>query len=252
VGQKKLIVDDAIIPVKAVFDYEITRSAPVGLTVDGALDGIAHSLEVFYGIGGDNFEKGKEIALTCIELVVKYLKEILADPQNLEAREAIGLATDLGGYAIMVGGTNGGHLTSFSMVDVTSHGRACALMNPYYTVFFAPAIEEKLRLVGDIYKRYGFIDEDLGSLKGRELGLAVAGGMIAFSKSVKMPTTLSELPGFTTGHIDRALTAAKNPQLDMKLKNMPVPLNASLVDEYMGPILKAAQSGDLQVIKNLS
>ena len=97
----------------------------------------------------------------------------------------------------------------------------------------------------------GFIDEDLGSLKGRDLGLAVAEGMIAFSKSVKMPTSLSELPGFNTAHLDRALAAAKNPQLEMKLKNMPVPLNASLIDEYMGPILKAAQTGDLQLIKNL-
>ena len=82
--------------------------------------------------------------------------------------------------------------------------------------------------------------------------MTVAEGMIDYSKSVKMPTTLSELPGFNEAHIGRALTAAKNPQLDMKLKNMPVPLNASLIDEYMGPILKAAQTGDLELIKNLS
>ena len=53
-------------------------------------------------------------------------------------------------------------------------------------------------------------------------------------------------------HIERALTAAKNPQLDMKLKNMPVPLNATLIDQYMGPILKAAQTGDLELIQNLA
>ena len=51
----------------------------------------------------------------------------------------------------MIGGTNGGHLTSFSLVDVTSHGRACALTNPYYTVFFAPAIEPALRLSARSY-----------------------------------------------------------------------------------------------------
>ncbi|HUV07243.1 MAG TPA: iron-containing alcohol dehydrogenase [Spirochaetia bacterium] len=252
VGQKKLIVDDAIIPVKALFDYEVTRSAPVELTVDGALDGIAHCLEVFYGIGKDKFELCKEITLACIELVIKHTKDILANPGDLEAREAIGLATDLGGYAIMVGGTNGGHLTSFSLVDVTTHGRACGLMNPYYTVFFAPAIEEKLRLVGGLFRDYGFIQKDLSALDGRELGIAVAEGMIAFGKSIKTVTTLGELPGFSDRHIRRALEAAKNPQLDMKLKNMPVPLNASLIDEYMEPILRAAQSGNLELIKNLA
>ena len=37
----------------------------------------------------------------------------------------------------------------------------------------------------------------------------------------------------------------------MKLENMPVPLTAETVDEYMGPILQAAKTGDLSVIKNV-
>lgn len=251
-GQKKLIVDEAIIPTRAVFDYKVTESMPVGLTIDGGLDGIAHALEVFYGIPDDQYELAKEIAELATELVVRYAKRVVDNPHDLEAREALGLATDLGGYAIMVGGTNGAHLTSFSLVDVTSHGRACGIMNPYYTVFFAPAIERKLRVVGDIFKRAGFITRDLQNLKGRELGVAVAEGMVAFSKSINSPTTLAELPGFSDEHIKRALTAAKNPQLAMKLKNMPVPLNASLIDEYMAPILEAAKTGDFSLIKNLA
>jgi len=252
VGQKKLIVDEAIIPTKALFDYQVTTSMPSALTIDGALDGIAHCLEVFEGISEKNYELAKEIALTAIELVVKNCKLVLDNPHNIEAREAIGLATDLGGFAIMVGGTNGAHLTSFSLVDISSHGRACAIMNPYYTVFFAPAIEEKLRLIGEIYKKAGFITTNLDNLTGRDLGITVAEGMISFSKSINYPTTLSELPGFTEKHIERALIAAKNPQLDMKLKNMPVPLSASLVDKYMRPILEAAKSGDFSLIKNMN
>jgi len=50
VGQKKLIVDEAIIPTRALFDYKVTTSMSSDLTIDGALDGIAHCLEVFYGI----------------------------------------------------------------------------------------------------------------------------------------------------------------------------------------------------------
>jgi len=47
------------------------------------------------------------------------------------------------------------------------------------------------------------------------------------------------------------LAAAKNPQLKMKLQNMPVPLTAEMIDEYMGPILEAARDGDLSLIKNV-
>ena len=153
-------------------------------------------------------------------------------------------------YSIMIGGTNGGHLTSFSLVDVLSHGRACAIMNPYYTVFFAPNIEGPLRMVGKIFQEAGHTKVDLDRLTGRDLGMAVSEAMIHFERSIGFPSTLGEVEGFTDSHIERALQAAKLPQLKMKLENMPVSLTAEMVDEYMGPILQAARTGDLTVIKN--
>jgi alcohol dehydrogenase class IV len=152
----------------------------------------------------------------------------------------------------MIGGTNGGHLSSFSLVDILTHGRACALMNPYYTVFFAPAIQEPLRLIGRIYQEAGLTKTDLGSLQGRDLGVAVAEAMFELAGRIGFPTRLCEVEGFSQEHISRALTAAKNPQLKMKLQNMPVPLTAEMVDEYMGSVLEAARDGNLNAIKNVS
>jgi len=251
-GQKKLIVDEAIVPPRAVFDYAVTLGAPAALSADGALDGESHALEVLYGAAGKPHEAQVErVAREAIRLVIEYLPRVLTDPFDREGREALGLATDLGGYAIMLGGTNGAHLTSFSLVDIMSHGRACALMNPYYTVFFAPAIERPLRLVGGLFKAAGYTGADLDRLRGRELGLAVAQAMIAFARRISFPTTLVEAPGFTEAHVSRALTAARDPQLKMKLENMPVPLTAEMVNEYMGPILEAARTGELERIKNV-
>ncbi len=250
-GQKKLIVDEAIVPAYAVFDYTVTHHAPPALTADGAMDGLSHILEVFYGaVGKPYYGKISQIAEVGISLIVTHLPRVKANPQDTTAREALCLATDLGGYAIMLGGTNGGHLTSFSLVDILSHGRACALMNPYYTVFFAPAVEGPLRMMGGLFKNAGYISQNLTPLRGRDLGLAVASGMFAFAKAIGFPTKLGEVPGFTRGHIDRALTAAKNPQLKMKLENMPVPLTAERIDDAMGPILEAATTGDVALIKN--
>ena len=251
VGQKKLIVDDAIIPQRPVFDYSVTASMPKSLTIDGALDGIAHTLEVFYGAGEDKFELTSEITSTALELIIQNTKKAIENPEDLEAREALGLATDLGGYAIMVGGTNGAHLTSFSLVDITSHGRACGIMNPYYTVFFAPAIEKQLQVIGAVLQRNNLISDDIDKLSGRDLGIAIAEGLVNFNKSIGAPYKLTDIPEFSDKHVKRALEAAKNPQLDMKLKNMPIPLNADLIDEYMAPILEAAKNGDFTVIKNM-
>lgn len=251
-GQKKLIVDEAIVPPRALFDYGMTTTMPPDFTLDGALDGIAHSLEVFYGIPQEKYDQVTEIAEVCIELIISNLEKVVADGSDLTAREALGLGTDLGGYAIMVGGTNGGHLTSFSLVDVLSHGRACAIMNPYYTVFFGPAIQPQLRILSKLYAKYGFIDSETDSLQGRDLAIAVADAMIKLAQKVNFPTTLNEVPGFDEQHVVRALTAAKNPQLEMKLKNMPVPLTGEMIDDYMEPILESARTGNFALIKNVA
>jgi alcohol dehydrogenase len=250
-GQKKLIVDEAIIPPRCIFDYDLTVTQPMSLTLDGGLDGIAHCLEVYFGSAGDVNTKPREVAELGLELIIQGLTAVVKNPKEIEARTLLGLGTDLGGYAIMIGGTSGAHLTSFSLVDVLSHGRACALMNPYYTVFFAPAIEEQLRIIGRIFKRHGYIKEDVEKLSGRELSLAVARAMVKFSEFLNVPTCLRDVPCVSRDHIERCLEAAKDPQLDMKLRNMPVPLNTDLVEEYMRPILEAAWDGNFDKIKNM-
>lgn len=251
-SQKKLIVDDAIIPVRAMFDYNTTLDAGPNLTIDGAMDGFAHALEVLYGsINKNYYTLAAEIANTSMSLVLKYLPAALNNPKSQHAREALCLATDLGGYAIMIGGTNGGHLTSFSLVDILSHGRACAIMNPYYTIFFAPAIEKPLRLIGKIFEKAGLIRVDLDSLHGRFLGIAIAEAMFEFAARIGMPTHLASIDGFSEEHINRAINASKNPQLKMKLQNMPIPLSDDMVDEYMLPVLKAAVTGNISLVKNV-
>jgi len=252
-AQKKIIIDEAVIPTYAIFDFSVTYNTPIEITSDGSLDGMAHMIEVLYNMEGKpDYESIKEVAITGIELIVKYLPRIIKDPEDKQARNALCYATDLGGYAIMIGGTNGGHLTSFSLVDILSHGRACAILNPYYSVFFAPYVERSLRLIGGIFSKYGYSKDDFTKLDSKALGISVAETMFSFAKSIGFPTTLEEVKGFTQNHIEKALTAAKNPQIKSKLQNMPVPLTAEMVDEYMRPILEAAKTGDLNIIKNVS
>jgi alcohol dehydrogenase class IV len=221
----------------------------MSLTLDGGLDGVAHAWEVLIGTKGAAYEKMKEVAALCIRLVVYGLQRVKKDRRDLEGRICLGLGTDLGGYAIMLGGTGGPHLGSFSLIDILSHGRACALLNPYYTVLFAPVIQEPLHLIGTIFKGAGYIKEEIWNLSGRALGLAVANGMISFARDLNFPTTLREA-GATREHLNRMLAAAKNPQLKMKLQNMPTPMDADKgdLDRLMKPVLEAAFTGDLGLI----
>ena len=263
-GQKKLIIDEAVVPPYAVFDYSTTIEAPYAIRADGALDGIAHCLEVVCGATGKPFfEKTMEIAEAGIGLIIQNLPKAINNPQDRDAVEGLGLGTDLGGYAIMVGGTNYGHLFSFSVVNKLSHGRACAVANPYVLIFFAPAIEKQLRLLGSILRSEGYIHEEIDRFSGRDLSLLVAKGMIEFSKSVKFPTTFGEV-GVDHKDKDRILTAAKNSQLWSKLEQAPASLIAKgrdgtidtkkteeNIDEYMGALIDGIISGNFDQIKNM-
>lgn len=251
-GQKKLIVDDAIVPKKAVFDYLVTLGAPRDLTLDGALDGISHIWEVFMGASGKGYyEKIKEIAQVGISLIVNNLRPAV-DNDDVNSRVAIGLGTDLGGYAIMIGGTSGPHLGSFSLVDVLTHGRACAILNPYYTVFFASEIEEQLTTIALILQGAGLIREDLRNIGARKMAEAVAKGFLSLYSSFGIPTTL-EAAGVSKIHLERMLSAAKDPQLRMKLLNMPIPLDPERgdVERYMKGVLEAAFTGDFGLISSV-
>ncbi len=250
-GQKKLIVDEALVPASAVFDYNVTTTLDPAITIDGIMDGISHLTEVFYGIDDNNYMLVAEMIKVGLPLLLGLAPQVLADPNAKHAREGIGLATDLGGYAIMTGGTNGAHLTSFSLVDILSHGRACGLLNPYYTVLFGSAIQPQLRILGKIYQEYGFIEQNIANLSGRELALVVAEGMQSFLKSISAPTQLKQIPQFSEAHLKRALLAAKDRQLAMKLENMPLPITADMVDEAIGSVLTAAREGDLSFVKSL-
>jgi alcohol dehydrogenase len=249
-GQKKLIVDEAIVPQAAVFDYGVTLDSPMNLTLDGGLDGIAHAWEVFMGATGQPYyTKMKEVARACLRLIVYGLPQVKVNSRDRQARLCLGLGTDLGGYSIMIGGTSGPHLGSFSLIDVLSHGRACAILNPYYTVLFAPRIQDQLSVFATILQERGFIKAKTEGKKGRTLAMMVAKGMIQFSKSLGFPATLAEA-GVSKAYLKRMIQAAKDPQLKMKLQNMPTPMEAERgdVDRLMKPTLEAAFTGDLSLI----
>lgn len=248
-AQKKLIADEAIVPPRALFDYRLTHTMPPDLTLDGAFDGMAHCIEVFYGASPDVYDRIQEVASTGLRLIISSLEKVLVDGEDMKSREALGLGTDLGGYAIMLGGTNGPHLTSFSLVDILSHGRAAAIMIPYYTVFFAPAIQKQLQVMAGIFSENKIVASNVPRLKGKDLAEALAEGMVRWSQRLGFPSRLSDVPGFSEIHIRRALDAAKDPQLEMKLKNMPVPLTSEMVEDHMGPVLEAARNGDFSLIR---
>jgi alcohol dehydrogenase class IV len=263
-GKKKLIVDEAIIPYRAVFDYRTTINMPPVLTLDGAMDGFSHCWEVFMGATGKSYWREiKEITIMAFQLIFEALPRVLKNPADAEARYRLGLATDLGGYAIMLkkqnprtglwesGGTGGGHLGSFQLVKFLSHGRAVAILNLYYAVLFARYTEEQNHTIASMLQQIDCINKSvrLAKLKERKLALEMVQGLFKFYKRIGFPRSLM-LAGVPREQIKVMLEESKNPQLAMKLANMPLPLDIKRgdIENLMAPTLKAAYKGEVALV----
>lgn len=254
-SQKKLIIDNAIQPQEALFDYSVTTSMSRSFTLTGAFDGIGHLSEVYYGFPetDDRFALLERAVLYGIELILTALPTLLKKPTDRGARTALGLGTDLGGFAIMTGSTNGPHLNSFSLVDVADHGKSVALLQPYWGAFFTPAIPVKIKKLCAIYQKTGFLPKTvhLGAMPSPELGKTYVAALHALYRQVGFPCSLHELSGCSPAHIERMIAAAKNPQLAAKLQAMPVAVSSESVEQVMRPLLNAAYSGDLALIPSI-
>ncbi len=246
-NQKKLIIDEAVIPTVSCFDYAVTDSMSRDFTITGAMDGLGHLVEVYLGFdeSSDQFQLIEDVVLTGFKMIIDALPIALSRPGNLTSRQQLGLATDLGGYAIMLGSTNGPHLNSFSLVDLMDHGQAVGILNPYYTYFFSNAVPLRVQKLNAILRNGGYVtdfcaEESIGSIYVHQ--------MHRFMKKVGAPTTLSEIEGFGRTHIDRMVEAAKDPLLSVKLQAMPITMDRDTVDLYMKSILDAATTGDVTKI----
>ena len=153
------------------------------------------------------------------------------------------------------GGTNGGHLGSFQLVKFLSHGRAVAILNLYYALLFARVTEKQNYVLAGILQQAGYLNRSLkiAQLKNRKLAEIVIKGMLRFYKKIGFPRSL-KLAGIPREQIQIMLAEAKNPQLKMKLQNMPIPLQVDKgdIESLMAPTLQAAYLGEPKMVPDFN
>ena len=126
-GRKEIPVFKADL---ALVDPVLTYTVPAKVTAATGLDVLAHCAEA---ITNRNYNAYANIfAKEGIRLTVKYLKTACEDPKNVEAREKMALASNLGGQAIAGCGCSIGHSFSqtFAAMNHIPHGLGCAWALP--------------------------------------------------------------------------------------------------------------------------
>ncbi|MEA4884687.1 MAG: iron-containing alcohol dehydrogenase [Clostridia bacterium] len=205
----RLISGSAVTPVRAVFDSTVTRTAPRGVVLDGAFYGVFRGIHAALCASDDHSAEALDGAGLVIELTLQNLPRVLADQEGDEAREAMAIATDLAGLLAISKheGLPAAQAIWLALAQIPGHMRASAIIAPYLVGAFVNRAERRVRAIGEIYQRAGYIQKDMDGLSGRKLGAAVAGGMLRFMIGSGYPTSLPSVPGFSWLGIAGAMEA---------------------------------------------
>ena len=128
---KSAIANWSLCPKVSVIDPELTLTVPPHITATTGFDTFCHLFESYINKNGSFLID--LMALDSIKLVIKYLPIAIENPTNKEAREALSMASTIGGICIgnigttlphAIGMAIGGHHTKIM------HGEALAIMYP--------------------------------------------------------------------------------------------------------------------------
>jgi len=134
-------------PTFAVVDPLLTVGCPKQVTADSGIDALTHAIEAYTAVdqaeflqrpGGPTVYQGKNpladlMAVECIQLVGRYLRRAVNEPNDLEARDGMAMAATLGGLAFSNAGVALVHAMEYPVGGAVhvSHGAGNGLLLPY-------------------------------------------------------------------------------------------------------------------------
>jgi lactaldehyde reductase len=123
-------------------------------------------------------------------LIAKHLQQAVANPNDLEARNGMGVAQYIAGMGFSNVGLGIVHSMAHSLGAVydTPHGVANALLLPYIMEYNASATGEKYR---EIARNLGVKDVD--TMTADEYRKAAVEAVVTLSKSIGIPQKLTEI-----------------------------------------------------------
>lgn len=138
------IAGDALYPVHAVVDPELTHSLPLKVTIVTGLDALCHAIE---GYWSRNHQPICDVmAIEAARLICANLKRAAQQPGDAEARSAMSYAAMLAGVAFQLPKNAMVHACSFPLSARfhMAHGTACAFTLEEAIRFNAPVMDERM------------------------------------------------------------------------------------------------------------
>ncbi|WP_409522644.1 iron-containing alcohol dehydrogenase [Nitrincola sp. MINF-07-Sa-05] len=220
---KKIIFHPDMLPRIVILDPELTIGLPARVTAATGMDALSHNLEAYCSPFYHPMAEG--IAIEGIRLVKEYLPRATAQPDDIEARAQMLVASSMGATAFQRG-LGGMHALAHPLGALydAHHGTLNAILMPYVLKANRSAIEERITRLS----AYLQIDNGFDGFLN---------WVLALRKELGIPHTLSEIDIDSSRSEQIARMATEDPSAG----GNPIQFSA----EQYRTILEAAVSGDL-------
>ncbi len=137
------VLSPLLIPDVAVLDPQATVSMPPGLTANTGIDALTHCIECY--TSNVDFPPAQGLAIEGIKMIAKNLRRAVADGNDLEAREAMLMASMMAGTAFSLGGLGVCHAMAHQLSALFDmpHGMANAILLPHVMEYNLKVAEDK-------------------------------------------------------------------------------------------------------------
>ena len=133
--QKSIAINPKMVPMATAIDAEIMKGLPAHITAETGIDALTHALEAWMSTTAS--AETDYYAASAVKAVLEHLLVAYQDGNNLQAREALGIAAHYGGIALNKAGLGYVHAIAHRLGAYyhIAHGRANAIVLPYILRF---------------------------------------------------------------------------------------------------------------------
>ena len=142
--QKTPVMDPKVVPVAAALDPLLMVGMPPHITAATGMDALTHAIEAYISTHASTETDG--YAKSAIKMILKYLPKAYGNGEDLQAREAMALASCYAGLAFTKANLGYVHAISHNLGAMYQipHGLANGIVLPYVLEYSRDAVTDRL------------------------------------------------------------------------------------------------------------
>lgn len=184
---KMAIVDWRCTPLIAIDDPRLMTAKPASLTAATGMDALTHAVEAYVSTAANPITDA--CAEKAIRMIQQWLRQAVANGENIEAREAMSYAQYLAGMAFNNASLGYVHAMAHQLGGFYNlpHGVCNAILLPHVCEFNLISTPERYADIAE------FMGIDIKDMTRSEAGKAGINAIRELSQAVGIPTGLTEL-----------------------------------------------------------